>query len=70
MQMIDNAAAAHYKTVQRHLDLTKSSSDEKIILITKLQANTTPNLTNFKDWMHCVITKMELKLYADGVKLL
>ena len=68
--MTNNAAAAQYKTVQIHLALTKSISYEKIILITNIQANTTPILTNFKDWMHCVITKMDFNIYADGVLLL
>ena len=67
--MIDNAAAAHYKSFQCHLALTKNSSDEKIILVTNLQANTTPNFANFKEWVHCFITKMDLKLYADSVTL-
>ena len=70
IKMIDNATAAHYKSFQYHLALTKSRSDEKIILITNLQAKTTPNFANFTKWMHCFITKMDLKLYSDSVTLI
>ena len=68
LHLINNDSAAHYKTVQIHLASTKSSSENSVILIPKIQANTPPKSMQCKDWVSSVITKLDFKNWAANPK--